>query len=159
MTIRWRASAVAIAAVACGARFPHPSYTPHTTAELVEVPFPPPPARVETVPDRPSPGALWIDGEWAWRGRKWSWRTGYWATPTAPETYSPWQLTRDDAGTLYIAPGTWRDARGQAVEPPPPARLAGARSQTVVDAEGISEPSGANLAPDGGRARRGDGGA
>ena len=159
MGILWRAGAVAVMAAACGARYPQPSYSAHTTSELLEVPFPPPPARVEAVPDKPSSGAVWIDGEWVWRGRKWAWKMGYWAAPPSPESFSPWQLTRNDAGTLFVAPGTWRDAHGQPTPPPPPARVAGTGSQTVVDAEGVTEPAGVNLAPDGKRARRGDGGA
>ena len=101
--------------LACSSRLPHPVYSAHTTAELVPVPYPPPPPRVEEIPPRPSGDALWIDGEWGWRRKKWTWRPGRWAAPAPGTTYSPWTVTRDEAGTLYFAPGTWRDASGQPV--------------------------------------------
>jgi hypothetical protein len=158
MTLVPKLGAIALLASGCSGDFPHPSYTAHTTAELVEVAFPPPPARVEAVPEKPAAGALWIDGEWVWRSRKWAWRTGYWVAATTSATYSPWQVTRSDAGTLFFAPGTWRDAAGQPAAPPPPLALAGAETQSVVDAEGESEPTAPNLAPDGGRLARRDAG-
>ncbi len=128
------------------------------SSELLEVPVPPPPARVETVPDMPVSGALWIDGEWAWRGRKWAWKSGYWAPAAAGAAYSPWQVIRNEAGTLFFAPGTWRDAKGAPIAPPAPLALGSAHSQGVVDAEGEIETTGRNLSPDGGRLRRDDGG-
>ncbi len=150
----WIGVAGVLAALACNSGLPHPPYAAHASSELTEVPFPPPPARVETVPPMPASGALWIEGEWSWRGRKWSWKEGYWAPSSATGTYSPWQTVRNDAGTIFFAPGTWRDAKGQPAPPPAPLALASARTTSVVDPEGETEPTGRNLSPDGGPLRR-----
>jgi hypothetical protein len=150
---------MAALALACGSRLPPPPLSAHVTSELIEVSFPPPPARVELVPEPPpAAAAMWIDGEWTWRGRKWGWRAGYWTEGGAGLTYSPWQVTRDDAGTLYFAPGAWHDADGGVVESPPPLRLGHARAESVVTPEGETEPTGPNVHPDGGRLRSQDGG-
>jgi hypothetical protein len=151
-------AAAALVTLACNSTLPHPSYTAHTTSELVEVPFPPPPARVETVPDSPSSGAVWIDGEWSWRGRRWSWKSGYWAPSPGDTTYSPWTMTRDLDGTVFFAPGTWRNAKGEPIDPPAPLAVGVARSQNIVDPEGEMELTGRNLSPDGGRLGRRDSG-
>src|SRR5689334_3320659 len=71
-----RSSVLALALFGCSSSLPHPTYTPQPQSALVEVAFPPPPARPEIVPDKPSDDAVWIDGEWAWRGRRWAWRSG-----------------------------------------------------------------------------------
>jgi hypothetical protein len=108
-----------IAFVACGhARLPRPPYVGHPTSALVEVPYPPPPSRVEFVPPQPQDGAVWIDGEWTWRGRRWAWRSGRWVTVPAGATFSPWTSVRNGDGTLYFAPGTWRNAKGEDMRAP-----------------------------------------
>ena len=55
--------------------------TKQPTSALARVPYPPPPARVESVPPRPSTKATWIDGEWTWRGKRWLWVRGRWVEP------------------------------------------------------------------------------
>ncbi len=147
------ATAVAVT-LACNHGLPHPPYSAHTSEELVQVPFPPPPARVETVPQPPASGARWIEGEWSWRGRRWAWKQGYWAPPSADGTYSPWQMTRNEAGTIFFAPGTWRDAKGAPTPPPAPLAVGVARAADVVDPEGKTEPTGSNLSLDGGAVRK-----
>jgi hypothetical protein len=152
------AIAVVLGALACNSGLPHPPYAAHTSDELVPVPYPPPPARVETVPPKPASGAVWLEGQWSWRGRKWAWREGYWAAPPAGATYSPWQMVRNEEGTLFFAAGTWRDSKGLPAAPPPPLGLGVARGTSVVDPEGESELVGRNLSPDGGTLRRRDAG-
>ncbi len=91
---------------------------------------------------------MWIDGQWLWRGRRWAWIEGYWAADTKAVTYSPWQLSRGQTGVLYMAVGTWRNAKGEAVEVPPPLAVGSSRRTGVVSAEGEREPTGATLSPD-----------
>src|SRR3954469_19970731 len=101
---------VLCAIVACGARaLPHPEYVAHPQRALVEVPYPPPPARVEFVPARPADDAVWVDGEWVWRGRRYAWKPGRWVMAPSDAKFSPWTSVRDREGTLYLAKGTWRD--------------------------------------------------
>ena len=59
---------------ACGARLlAAPAYRVQATTALLPVDYPPPPARVELVPNAPSGEAVWIDGEWQWQGQRWAW--------------------------------------------------------------------------------------
>ena len=67
---RTRCALALAALVACSARLPHPPYAEQPTSALESVGYPPPPARVEIVPSRPSPRAVWVDGEWAWNRKK-----------------------------------------------------------------------------------------
>src|SRR6185312_13001900 len=120
---RMRLSAVAAVwlatAAACGGRAPHPPYSPQETAALVEAKSPPPPARVEEVPARPTSAALWIDGEWSWRRGRWSWMAGRWVIPPADATYSPWVYVRGPDGKIWYAPGVWKNEKGTPIDPPP----------------------------------------
>ena len=130
----------------CGGRFPRPPYSAQPTSALVELRAPPPPARVESVPPRPDAGgAVWIDGEWTWRRSRWAWMPGRWVVPPAGETFSPWVVVRGEDGQLWQAPGTWRDAKGNAVEAPTPVVVAVVDSGQVVNASGAIEPTGRTL--------------
>ena len=108
---------------ACTAPLPHPPYVRQPTTALVETPFPPPPARAEFVPNRPAKGAVWIDGEWTWRGHRWGWNAGRWVFPPPGAAFSPWSTVRAADGTLFFAQGTWRDAQGDVVAAPVPLAL------------------------------------
>jgi hypothetical protein len=145
--LRRRCTLALAALAACTARLPHPLYEAQPTAALESVGYPPPPARVEIVPARPSPRAVWIDGEWAWQGRRWAWRIGRWVEPPAGARYAPWTVVRGDDGSTYYAPGAWRDAKGG--ELPDPAAIATGRPdlQDVVDPEGELEQTGRSIRP------------
>ncbi|HVJ94841.1 MAG TPA: hypothetical protein VM580_33890, partial [Labilithrix sp.] len=97
-----------------------PRYTSQPTTALRQVPYPPPPARVETVPPMPRPDALWVDGEWLWQARRWAWKQGRWVVPAPGARFAPWTTVRDAAGTLYFASGRWRDPWGQELPEPQP---------------------------------------
>ncbi|MBX3215973.1 MAG: YXWGXW repeat-containing protein [Labilithrix sp.] len=134
-----RAALVATAVFfACGApKLPAPPYTTHPTSALVEIPYPPPPARVEAVPLRPNKGgAVWIDGEWTWQTRRWAWKPGRWVEPPANARFAPWTSVRDRVGTLYVAAGAWRDASGALVSEPEPLAVGGPAPAAVVTPEG-----------------------
>jgi hypothetical protein len=150
-------AAALVAHVACNGRLPHPPYAAHPTSALGEVPFPPPPARVEEVPPRPTDDAVWLDGEWNWRGRAWSWLPGRWVRAPAESVYCPWTAVRDAAGRLFYAPGTWRNAKGEPIDDPAALARGRAASGVVFNARGEVERTGRTLDPD--RARpRADGG-
>lgn len=57
------------------------SAPPSQSAVVVSEPPPPPP--VETVIVAPSPGYVWVGGEWEWHGR-WIWVGGHWVWPPHP---------------------------------------------------------------------------
>jgi hypothetical protein len=111
------------------------------TSALVVVPYPPPPARVEIVPP-PVEGAVWLDGEWDWQGASFAWRRGRWVKPPPGARYSPWTTVRGEDGTVYFAPGVWRDSSARPVADPPPRATAKSASNPVVDPEGHLEITG-----------------
>ncbi len=134
---------MALVLFACGmSRLPAPPYSKQVTSAYGEVPYPPPPARVEFVPPIPQRGAVWIDGEWTWEGKRWAWKRGRWVTPPAGATFSPWTATRDATGVLYFAEGTWRDAAGREVAAPPVLAQGRPSEGAVVSPEGEAVPPG-----------------
>jgi hypothetical protein len=132
-------------AVGCAGRFPSPPFSAQPTSALVELREPPPPARVELVPQRPKRLAVWIDGEWQWRRARWAWLPGRWVIPPEGATFSPWVVVRGVDGKLWLAGGTWRDAHGNAVDSPSSLALAVVDSGQVVNASGTIEPTSRNL--------------
>jgi hypothetical protein len=102
--------------VACGADLPGPQVGEAPEHAFTEVPFAPPPARVETVPPQPSSDDVWVDGEWVWQGGRWAWRNGYWIVPPEEAIFSPSTLRRTKLGALLLARGAWRDSSGREVE-------------------------------------------
>ncbi|HVH44521.1 MAG TPA: YXWGXW repeat-containing protein [Labilithrix sp.] len=147
---------VTAAAFACGSELPAPAYTRQPTGALTEVPYPPPPARVEAVPKRPSGGPVWIDGEWTWQTRRWAWKPGRWVRPPAGARFAPWTTVRDRVGTLYFAGGTWRNASGQEVAEPEPLAVGGPAPAAVVTPEGEEVTQGPEAPLDAGVTRPGE---
>jgi hypothetical protein len=143
MRVTWVSSAALL--TACAGHLPHPPYVAQPTSALVEVSRPPPPARVEAVPERPHAGAVWLDGEWYWRRGRWAWLIGRWVDPPPEAAFSPWVFVRGPDGSLYYAPGTWRDRKGGALDPVPALARAQVESNVVVDADGTVEPTGPTL--------------
>jgi hypothetical protein len=120
---------VVLLAMACGSRLPVPPTGAHpaSSTTYVDVPFPPPPARVEVVPPRPrEAGAVWVDGEWAWQGKRWVWLPGGWVVPPQGAYFAPWLVYRLDNGRLLYAPGAWHTAKGDRL--PNPVVLEAARN-------------------------------
>jgi hypothetical protein len=140
--------------VACAERFPRPPYSAQPTSALTPLTAPPPPARVEAVPARPKPTAVWIDGEWTWRRGRWSWLPGRWIDPPPGETFSPWVVVRGLDGKLWMAQGTWRDTKGNPVDEPTPLALGVVDSGQVVNASGEIQPTGRTLRGTSGRPAR-----
>lgn len=132
-------------ATGCGGHFPRPPYSGQPASALVELRETPPPARVESVPPAPKATAVWIDGEWTWRRARWAWQPGRWVEPPPDQTFSPWVVVRGVDGRVWMAPGTWRDAKGNPVDGPTPLASASVESQPVVNAGGETEVTGRTL--------------
>jgi hypothetical protein len=122
---RYRYLSAALLALAllarCGRSLPQPRMGPHPVGatDYVEVPYPPPPARVEIVPPMPAPTAVWVDGEWAYRGKRWVWESGGWVQPPENGYFAPWFTKRLATGKLYFAPGRWHGPGGEPLPKPP----------------------------------------
>jgi len=106
----------------CRGSLPQPAAAPQPDNAFVRVPYPPPPARVETAPKRPTAAALWVDGQWSWDGQ-WTWMPGGWVIPPPGGRLARWALRLEASGRLEFAPASWRDASGREL---PPARVVAA---------------------------------
>jgi hypothetical protein len=152
------AVAAATTMLACGIkRIPTPSYVGQPQQALVQVPYPPPPARVEYVPDQPDDDAVWIDGEWVWQGRRYAWKPGRWVKPPPNASFAPWTAVRDTMGSLYVAEGSWRDGKGNEVAAPNPLKTGKPSPGAITDPEGDTLAENAIQAPDASTTKR-DGG-
>lgn len=137
--------------MACGPpRLPAPPYVRQPTNALSEVPFPPPPARIESVPKAPADDAVWIDGEWTWQARRYAWKTGRWVKPPRGARFAPWTTVRDSRGTLYLAMGTWRDDKGTELGDPQPLATGVPGAAAIVSPEGKTLPTGPIVPTDAG---------
>ena len=110
--------------VACSASLPTPPLIMQPRSEFLPVPYPPPAAFAETVPEKPAASAVWVDGYWAWRGKLYVWQRGGWVVPPLGARYAPWRLHYSKDGTLLFAEATWYDAKGHLMESPTMARSA-----------------------------------
>lgn len=80
---------------------------------MIEVPYPPPAALVETIPEKKLAGQVWIDGQWEWNATAWKWRDGAWMTPPPNAYFTPWMTKRRADGQLLFARAEWRDPSGR----------------------------------------------
>lgn len=108
-------AALSLGLPACLGRLPRPPTGPTPADALIEVPYPPPPARVEVVPPRKHDHEVWLDGQWDWDGSAWKWIPGSWATPPAGAYFAPWTTVRRSDGRLFFAPAAWRIEGGRAL--------------------------------------------
>ena len=83
---------------------------------MIEVPYPPPPARVEITPPRGSDRDVWIDGQWEWDGKMWKWLPGTWMTPPENAYFTPWTAVRTRDGRLLFARAAWRSKDGRPLD-------------------------------------------
>jgi hypothetical protein len=132
---------------ACSRTLPRPADAGHPSDEVVEVPFPPPPARVEFVPPPPRDADTWIDGEWDWNGRRWAWTYGGWVTAPPDAIFSRWKTRRLPDGTLLYTASTWRNASGKGIDAPKLLARARAREENVITPEGETEKTAPNQSP------------
>lgn len=107
--------AALLAALAAGAgcgnpRIPVPPSGPHAAdGSLLVVPFPPPAARAEIVPAPPAEmtNAVWVDGEWQWKGRRWVWQRGQWESMQSNAYYAPSTVITLSDGSIGWFGGRW----------------------------------------------------
>ena len=104
----------------CGSAVPKPETGPHPRDAYVEVPYPPPAAVAEVVPEQPDSAAVWTDGQWTWRGRYFVWQRGAWVIPPRDAYFAPWTRFYGKDGALFFADGTWRAKKGRKTVAPPP---------------------------------------
>lgn len=104
-------------APACSASLPKPPSGRVPDDAWIDVPYPPPPARVEVIPKEKSPDDVWVDGQWDWDGKDWRWIAGAWVTPPKGAYFTRWAAGRRPDGQLMFARGTWRTADGRPFDP------------------------------------------
>jgi len=103
---------------ACGPSVREPPAIGQPRSLYVPVPYPPPAAFVELVPDAPDDNAVWIDGAWAWHGSRYVWRRGGWVKPPAGARYARWKIAYHVDGTIWFAPACWFDSRDRRLPDP-----------------------------------------
>lgn len=101
---------------ACSGSLPKPPTGPAARDAMVEVPYPPPPARTETIPPQKSTAAVWLDGQWEWDGKDWKWLPGSWMTPPANAYFTPWATERRPDGRLFFSRAAWRSRDGRSLD-------------------------------------------
>jgi hypothetical protein len=72
---------------------------------------------------------------------------GRWVVEAPGTAFSPWVFVRAGDGTLWYAPGVWRDAKGEAIEAPQALSVATVEGSEVVNADGTTETTGPTLRP------------
>jgi hypothetical protein len=122
---------------ACAASLPVPAQAIHPATAFIEVPYPPPAALVEVVPDQPEDSdTVWVDGHWVWRGRYYVWQRGGWLHPPENGAYASWQAHLAQDGRMLFAPGTWYDAAQRPLPNPELLRVARTPpNQTTAETE------------------------
>jgi len=112
--------AVALLLSSCGSTLPKPPSGEHPKNDYEEVPYPPPAAAPEIVPETPDERAVWVDGQWVWRARYYVWQRGGWVIPPPQTYFAPSERRYGPDGTLYFAEGVWRRTtnRERLEEPP-----------------------------------------
>ena len=108
----------ACASCASSVATPEPARQPRS--EYLPVPYPPPAAFAEVVPPKPRPGALWVDGHWAFRGGAFVWQRGGWVIAPEGARFAHWRIRYAKDGTLLFAEEVWYDARLKPMPSPKP---------------------------------------
>jgi hypothetical protein len=101
---------------ACSSGIARPPTGPTPPGSMVEVPYPPPPARVEDIPPNDDVTKVWVDGQWVWQTRRWKWQAGAWVTPPKDAYFTRWETTRKADGKLFFSRAMWRDASGRPLD-------------------------------------------
>lgn len=100
----------------CHGSLPAPPSGPVPADALLEIPYPPPPARVETVPPPKQDTEVWIDGQWTWNGKEWKWTDGAWVTPPPNAYFTPWKVVLREDGRFLFAAAAWRAMDGRPLD-------------------------------------------
>lgn len=114
-----RRAVAALALCACSSSLPEPARTAHPPSAYNEVPYPPPAALSEAIPEQPeNVDAVWIDGEWVFRGGFYVWERGGWVAEPSSARYAAWHARYLPDGRLMLARGRWYDDGGRRVRRP-----------------------------------------
>ena len=108
----------ALHAAGCGSSLPEPDFVDPPPDAFVKVPYPPPAALAEVVPEEPSGDPVWIDGSWAWRGKSYVWQRGGWMLPVPGAGYVRPRVEYRKDGTTMFAEAAWYDQSGNKLEDP-----------------------------------------
>lgn len=130
-----RSALFAALLLGCGPTLPTPPATAVPDGAYVDVPHPPPPARPEEIPERPTDAAVWLDGRWSWDRGHWIWERGAWYDAPPGYRYAPTATRWTDDGTPQLAAGHWR-RDGEAVDAPEALVRARPQGGVVVDEVG-----------------------
>jgi hypothetical protein len=92
-------------------------------ANSLVVPYPPPPANVETVPPTPSnPACVYWDGQWVFGARDWQWMSGGWVIQRGDCAFQRarlfWNSIGTDRAELRYRVGRWVQAANPAMDCP-----------------------------------------
>jgi hypothetical protein len=79
------------------------------------VPYPPPAALPETVPDKPDGDVVWLDGEWLFVSSSYVWRRGGWVVAPHAGQFAPWSTRYTKDGRLLLASGAWYDEENRPI--------------------------------------------
>jgi len=94
-------------------RFAPRTVLPPDIDDRIVVPYPPPPAQVETLPAPPAdPRCVWADGQWLWQTDRWVWSPGSWVVAEsgcawAPPAVSWLAAPYESRGRVYYRMGRW----------------------------------------------------
>ena len=112
LSLAMLAAASAAAPLGCSSGLPLAPTGPHTGDEPTFVPFPHPAAKPEIIPPVNVAGenAVWVDGEWEWKGTRWVWQPGRWETPYPGSYYARSVVVRTQDGRLAWYRGSWHSA-------------------------------------------------
>ena len=119
---------VALLLFGCGSSLPVPELGPQPNDDFETVPYPPPAAVPEIVPEAPNGEVVWVDGAWVWRSRYYVWQRGGWVIPPPHAYYAPPDRRYGADGTLYFAEGGWRRSNNRERLDPQPAVIRPAAS-------------------------------
>ncbi len=68
---------------------------------------PPPPSRVEPVPEARKKGHVWSPGFWEWRGTGYKWSPGEWIKEKSGHQWQPYGWEERD-GRYHFVHGAWQ---------------------------------------------------
>jgi hypothetical protein len=96
---------------------------PSDLAGSMVVPYPPPPAKVVTIPPTPSnPACVYLDGQWVFGSRDWQWEEGGWFIAASGCSFAQarlfWQTVGADRSELRFRAGRWVRAANPAIDCP-----------------------------------------
>lgn len=75
--------------------------------DVVYVQTAPPDLRVEVIPKKPGPKAVWIPGHWQFKGNKYIWVPGHWDKKPRGSGWVAGHWKKRPRGWVWV-PGHWR---------------------------------------------------